>query len=161
MATKILALLLFFASMVSYAQKKETNLKVYTFSEVDSLSQQKPKPIAVFIYTDWCKICYGMKKTTFKNKKVIQLLNDHFYFVTLNGEEKKDITFLGKTFVYKPTGTNTGIHELANELAAIQKRMSYPTTTFLNSKFAIQLQINGLYSAKKMEEILSKLSKEQ
>lgn len=159
MNTKILVLLALFVGTVSNAQE-ETGLKVYTFSEVDSLSQQKPKPIAVFIYTDWCKICYGMKKTTFKNKKVIQLLNDHFYFITLNGEEKKDLTFLGKTFVYKPTGTNTGVHELANELAAIQKRISYPTTTFLNSKFVIQLQINGLYSAKKMEKILSKLSKE-
>ena len=159
MNTKILVLFALFVSIVSYTQE-ETGLKVYTFSEVDSLSQQKPKPIAVFIYTDWCKICYGMKKTTFKNKKVIQLLNDHFYFITLNGEEKKDLTFLGKTFVYKPTGTNTGIHELANELAAIQKRISYPTTTFLNSKFVIQLQINGLYSAKKMEKILSELSKE-
>jgi thioredoxin-related protein len=159
MKTKILVLLALFVSILSNTQEK-TGLKVYTFSEVDSLSQQKPKPIAVFIYTDWCKICYGMKKTTFKNKKVIQLLNDHFYFITLNGEEKKDLTFLGKTFVYKPTGTNTGIHELANELAAIQKRISYPTTTFLNSKFVIQLQINGLYSAKKMEKILSKLSKE-
>ena len=159
MNTKILVLFALFVSIVSNAQE-ETGLKVYTFSEVDSLSQQKPKPIAVFIYTDWCKICYGMKKTTFKNKKVIQLLNDHFYFITLNGEEKKDLTFLGKTFVYKPTGTNTGIHELANELAAIQKRISYPTTTFLNSKFIIQLQINGLYSAKKMEKILSELSKE-
>jgi thioredoxin-related protein len=159
MNTKILVLLALFAGIVSNAQE-EIGLKVYTFSEIDSLSQQKPKPIAVFIYTDWCKICYGMKKTTFKNKKVIQLLNDHFYFITLNGEEKKDLTFLGKTFVYKPTGTNTGIHELAHELAAIQKRISYPTTTFLNSKFVIQLQINGLYSAKKMEKILSKLSKE-
>jgi thioredoxin-related protein len=97
-----------------------------------------------------------MKETTFKNKKIIQLLNDNFYFVKLNGEEKKDITFLGKTFVYKPTGTNTGVHELAKELAAIQKRISYPTTTFLNSKFVIQLQINGLCTAKKMEEILSR-----
>ena len=155
MNTKILVLLALFVSIVSNAQE-QTGLKVYTFSEVDSLSQQRPKPIAVFIYTDWCKICYGMKETTFKNKKVIELLNDHFYFITLNGEEKKDITFLGKTFVYKPTGTNTGVHELAKELAAIQKRISYPTTTFLNSKFVIQLQINGLYTAKKMEEILSR-----
>jgi thioredoxin-related protein len=158
MRTKILVLFTLFVSIASYTQE-ETGLKVYTFSEIDSLSKQRPKPIAVFIYTDWCKICYGMKETTFKNKKVIQLLNDNFYFVKLNGEEKKDITVLGKTFVYKPTGTNTGVHELTKELATTQKRISYPTTTFLNSKFVIQLQINGVYSAKKMEEILSRLSK--
>ena len=34
-----------------------------------------------------------MKKTTFKNKKVIQLLNKKFYFIKLNAEEKPDITY--------------------------------------------------------------------
>jgi len=157
MIKKIFTLFLFLGSFATLPQAEETKLKVYTFSEVDKLHPQKPKPIVVFIYTDWCKICYGMKKTTFKNKKVIQLLNDNFYFITLNGEEKKEITFLGKTFVYKPTGSNTGVHELANELAAIKKRISYPTTTVLNSKFVIELQISGLYNAKKMETILSSL----
>ena len=41
----------------------------------------------------------------------MQLLNENFYFVKLNREEKKDIHFLGKKFIYKPTGTNTGIHK--------------------------------------------------
>jgi thioredoxin-related protein len=99
-----------------------------------------------------------MKKTTFKNKEVIQLLNNNFYFVRLDGEEKKDIIFLGKTFVYKPSGANTGVHELADELASINKRISYPTTTILNSKFEIELQINGFSNAKEMKKILSRLS---
>ena len=43
-----------------------------------------------------------MKKIIFKNEKAIRLLNDHFYFIKLNGEEKKDISFLGKTFNYMP-----------------------------------------------------------
>ncbi|HCY98200.1 MAG TPA: thioredoxin family protein, partial [Polaribacter sp.] len=89
--------------------------------EAEKLQQEKAKPILIFIYTDWCKICHGMKRTTFKNKKVISLLNEKFYFIQLNGEEKKAISFLGKTFRYKPTGTTTGSHQLANELGAINK----------------------------------------
>jgi thioredoxin-related protein len=155
MIRKILSIFIFIGGFATFSQ---TELKIYTFSELEKLQQQKPKPVAIFIYTDWCKICFGMKKTTFKNKKVIQLLNNNFYFVRLDGEEKKDIIFLDKTFVYKPTGSNTGVHELADELASINKRISYPTTTILNSKFEIELQINGLYNAKEMEKILSKLS---
>ena len=155
MIRKILSIFICVGGFATYSQ---TELKMYTFSEVEKLQQQKPKPVAIFIYTDWCKICFGMKKTTFKNKEVIQLLNNNFYFVRLDGEEKKDIIFLDKTFVYKPTGSNTGVHELADELASINKRISYPTTTILNSKFEIELQINGLYNAKEMEKILSKLS---
>lgn len=156
MAKKILYIFIFFGSLATLSQTKETDLKVYTFSEVEKLHKQKPKPIVVFIYADWCNICHGMKKTTFKNRKVIQLLNDNFYFVTLNGEEKIAITFLNKTFVYKPTGTNTGIHELANELASKKGRITYPTTTVLSSKFDIHLQEVGFLNNKKMERILNK-----
>ena len=136
------------------SQEKKEVLKVFTFEEVEKLHQKNPKPIVVFVYTDWCKICHGMKKNTFKNEEVIRLLNDKFYFIKLNAESKKDIVFLEKTFVYRPTGKNTGVHELANELASIKKRIAYPTTTILNSKFEIDLQLDGYVNSKKMKKIL-------
>jgi thioredoxin-related protein len=156
MIKKILLLLIFLGSLAAFSQNKKASLKVHTFSEMEELQQQKSKPILVFIYSDWCKICHGMQKTTLKNNEVIQLLNENFYFVKLNGEEKKDIHFLVKTFVYKPTGTNTGIHELANELASKKKRIAYPTTTILNSEFVIDEQLTGFYNSKKMTTILNK-----
>ena len=91
-----------------------------------------------------------MKRTTFKNKKVIQLLNEKFYFVQLNGEEKKTITFLGKKFKFNPTGTTTGTHQLAYELGAINKIISYPTTIILNEKFEIDFQLSSFLNSKKM-----------
>jgi thioredoxin-related protein len=156
---KALFLFIFFESLTIFSQSEKVSLKVYSFSEVEKLQLQNPKPIVVFIYTDWCKICHGMKKTTFNNNEVITLLNDTFYFVKLNGEEKNDIPFLGKTFVYKPTGANTGIHELANELAAKKGRIAYPTTTILNSKFEIDLQLGGYLKSEKMIAILNKSKK--
>ena len=142
---------------MSFSQEEKPILKVFTFSEVEKIYRQNPKPIVVFISTDWCKICHGMKTTSLKNKEVIKLLNKKFYFIKLNGEEKEDITFLEKTFVYKPTGTNTGVHELANELAAdVKKRIAYPTTTILNSNFEIDAQFIGFYNSKKLKRILTK-----
>lgn len=95
---KNLFLFIFFGCLTFNAQESERKevLNIFTFEEAEKLLQQKSKPILVFLYTDWCKICHGMKKTTFKNKKVIQLLNEKFYFIMLNGEEKRDITFFGK-----------------------------------------------------------------
>ncbi len=135
------------------------NLQIFTFPEVEKLQQQIPKPIVVFIYTDWCKICYGMKKKTFKNKGIISVLNDHFYFVNLNAEDNNNITFLGKTFVYKPSGTESGMHELAKELGSINGQISYPTTTILNSGFEINVQVNGYINSNKMSAILKKYLK--
>ncbi len=151
---KIILAIILFGSFTTYSQLKKNTLKTFTFEEVEKLHQQKPKPIVVFLHTDWCKFCFGMNKTTFKNNKVIKLLNDNFYFVKFNGEEKKDITFLGKIFTYKPTGTNTGIHQLANELGSKNGRITYPTTIILNSKFEINLQLSGYLNSKDFIRIL-------
>ena len=154
---KLLFIFIFYGCFTIYAQERKGKevLNIFTFEEVEELHQQIPKPILIFLYTDWCKICFGMKKTTFKNKKVIQLINEKFYFILLNGEEKKTIPFLGKKFNHKPTGTTTGIHELAYELGAINKIISYPSTTILNTKFEIDLQLSGFLNRKKMIAILT------
>ena len=150
---KIIILILFIANLATFSQSVKSELRVFSFEEVEQLHQQKP--IVVFTYTDWCKICFGMKKNTFQNDEIIKLLNDKFYFINLNGEEKKEITFLGKTFVYKPSGNKTGTHELAIELAAIKGRISYPTTTILNSNFEIEAQIDGYLNSKKFYKFIN------
>ena len=149
-STKIILLLSFLLGCVTIQSQEKEILKVYSFEEVEKIHEQKPKPIVVFLYTDWCKICFGMKKNTFEDSKVINLLNNSFYFINLNGEEKKDITFLGKTFVYKPSGNKTGTHELAKALGSINKKISYPTTIILNKKFEINIQLDSYINVKKM-----------
>jgi len=152
---KIIILIIFLGNFAVFSQSENSELNVFSFEEVEQLHQQKPKPIVVYIYTDWCKICFGMKKNAFLNDEIIKLLNDKFYFINLNGEEKKDITFLGKTFVYKPSGNKTGTHELAKELASIKGRFSYPTTTILNSNFEIEAQIDGYLNSKKFYKLIN------
>ena len=151
---KNILIFLLVSCFTTKAQLKELKLNTYTFPEIEQLQRQKPKPIVVFIYTNWCKICFGMKKTTFNNKEIINLLNNHFYFVKLDGEDKNDIKLLNKEFSYKPTGSKTGIHELAKELAYIDGKVSFPTTTFLNSNFEIEAQLDSYIASKKMKLIL-------
>jgi thioredoxin-related protein len=155
---KNLFLFIFFGCFTICAQinKEKEVLKILSFEKAEKLHQQKPKPIVVFLYTDWCEVCFGMKKNTFKNDKVIHLLNDKFYFLKLNAEHQEDISFLGKTFVYKPSGNKTGINELAKELASIDGKISYPTTIILNSNLEIDLQIGSYINSKNMHEILMK-----
>ena len=156
MKNRFIIFVFFFGYLNLYSQKENIALKIYTFSETEKLLQQSPKPVVVFIHTDWCKICFAMKQKTFKNEEVIPILNNDFYFIMLNGEEKKNITFFNKTFVYKPTGINTGTHELAKELAYVHGRISYPTTVILNSKKQIDIQIDNYITSKKMKKILNK-----
>jgi hypothetical protein len=98
-----------------------------------------------------------MQNTTFKNDKIIHILNSEFYFIELNAEEKRDITFGNHTFKYKPTGTNTGSHELANQLAVIDNEVTYPALCFLNFDNEIIFQYNQFITAKDLQIILTRL----
>lgn len=156
MKNSFIIFVFFFGYLNLYSQNEDVDLKTYTFSEIEKLQEHNPKPIVVFVHTDWCEICFGMKQKTFKNKEIIGILNNDFYFIMLNGEEKKNITFLNKTFVYKPIGNKTGTHELVQELAYIDGKISYPTTIILNPKYEIDIQIDHYINSKRMKKLLHK-----
>lgn len=149
---KFLIIAFLFFTFSGFGQIKE-----YSFSEVENLNKTNPKPTLVFIHTSWCKYCKMMEKATFKNQEVIDFLNENFYFVSLDAEEKSDIVFLNNTFKFKPTGNNTGIHELATELATIENEVVYPTITVLGTDYSILFQKHSLTTAKELLIILQKL----
>lgn len=113
MLKAVINILLFISITSSFSQEGVVLPNTYTFEKIERLQKIEERPIVVFIYTDWCKYCFAMKKNTFTNNKIIEKLNTSFYFIMLDAEYKKDIIFYDHTFRYKPTGLNTGIHELA------------------------------------------------
>ncbi|WP_231374035.1 thioredoxin family protein [Aureivirga marina] len=131
-----------------------SQIKTTTFEQIDSIQKTNPRNIIVFIHTDWCKYCQSMKQTTFKNKKVAQKLNNHFWFIDFNAEEKRDIEFVGHTFKFKPTGRKTGIHELAEQLGTINGKIAYPTLCILNEKYEIIFQYNQFLSEEDLLKVL-------
>ncbi|UFH36322.1 thioredoxin family protein [Flavobacterium acetivorans] len=145
-------LLLLWAIPSSFAQ-----LKTHSFEEVEQLSKENPKPIVVFTHTNWCKYCKIMENSTFKNPTIIKVLNEHYYFVPFDAETKSDIIFNNHRFQFKPTGTNTGIHELATALATIDNHVAYPSLTILESDNSILFQQASFISAKALMTILDKL----
>lgn len=152
MKKRIFIVLIFFWAIPSgFAQ-----LKTHTFEEAEQLSKENPKPIIVFIHTNWCKYCKLMENSTFKNPEIISILNDSFYFVALDAETKTDIIFENHTFKFQPTGQNTGIHELATALATLNNQLSYPTITILDKKNTILFQKQSYLKAKELISILEK-----
>ncbi|ESU21907.1 hypothetical protein FCR2A7T_03680 [Flavobacterium cauense R2A-7] len=137
-----------------FAFTLSAQLKNHTLAEAEKLEQQDPKPVFVFIHTSWCKYCKMMENSTFKNPEVIQLLNDNFYFVSLDAENKAPITFKNHIFKYKPKGKNTGIHELAEALGTVDGSITYPTFSILDKNNTILLQISEYTDAKTMIPLL-------
>lgn len=139
-------------SIISIAQ-----INTLQFEQIDSLQKNEKKNIVIFLHTDWCKYCQTMQNTTFKNDSIIRQLNHYFYFIDLNAEEKRNITFWGHIFKYKPTGTNTGIHELSEQLSTVDNKISYPTLCFLNSDYEIIFQYNQYINSTDLLNILAQL----
>lgn len=131
-----------------------SQLRTYQFEDLDSLQKVEQKNVLIFIHTDWCKYCQMMKSSTLKAKEVIDKMNKDYYFVSHDGEEKRDIFVGGKVFSYIPSGINTGIHQLTKEIATVDKNISYPTICIINHQKDIIFQHNAYLGIKEFMTIL-------
>jgi thioredoxin-related protein len=126
-------------------------VKPVTFEELEIA---EPRPVLVMIMTIWCKYCHAMKNNIVKNKEVSDLINNTYHLLFLDAEERSDIVFKGKVFKYRPSGSNTGIHELALDLGMIRVQISYPTLTILDEKKNIIFQKNAYLKPKELLYLL-------
>ncbi|MBM3401476.1 MAG: thioredoxin family protein [Bacteroidetes bacterium] len=127
--------------------------RIVKFAEIKPLQDKIAKPVLVLIMTDWCKYCHAMKNTLTRDNSVLALLDEKFYTVFLNAEDKIDIFFAGRNFKNKG-----GIHELASELGTIKGQLSYPTLTVLNSRNEIIYQHDGFLSPRAILYTLKKIA---
>ncbi len=134
------AIVVILACMLLETRVSVAQTKTYQFEQLDSLQKIERRNVLVFIHTDWCKYCQIMQNTSFKNGSISKILNEKFYFIKLNAEDKRSIVCNGLTFKYKPTGVNTGINELAEQLGTVDNKLVYPTLCFLNADNEIIFQ---------------------
>lgn len=122
-----------------------------TLQEAIQKSKTAKRPIFIDVYTDWCGWCKVMDKNTFSDPKVAAILNEKFYAVKFDGEQKEDVQFDGKTFKYVASGSR-GYHELA--AALLNNNLSYPTVVFLNEEFAMIQPLAGYLKPEEFHPIV-------
>src|SRR5688572_6602082 len=138
----ILMILLLYSGLCPQVRGQEVS-----FDDLARLQQQEQRLVLVFIHTSWCRYCGAMNNSLQQNRQIRDLLSREFYLVLLNGEEKNKIRYAGRVFHFKPTGANTGTHELAAELGTVNGQISYPFICFLNAKNEIVYQQAGFLDA--------------
>lgn len=117
-------------------------------------TQKASKPVVLFLHTDWCNYCKAMQKTTFNNHEVKKLLTEDYYFAKLDAAEKQPIYFGSEFYEYKPTGVDSGYHELAAKLAEQEGEAGYPTLLILTSDLKVIFRYNGFLKASELAELL-------
>ncbi|MBO9694357.1 thioredoxin fold domain-containing protein [Chryseobacterium sp.] len=135
-----------------------SQMKTGTFSDLEVLQKVNPKPVVIHLYTDWCAVC---KIETFrlnKDKELVNIMNEHFYFINFEVEKTKDrIHFQNQEFEYLQNG-NSGIHKLALALSKNKNQPVYPLWVFLDKHQNLVYYQEGQMTPEKMKEKLLEIS---
>jgi len=128
---KIVGFILLLVFVQQYAKAQEKAITWHSFEEVIGKTAENPKMILVDVYTDWCGWCKKMDKSTFTDPKVIEYVNENFYAVKLNAEDrKKKFEFRGKEY--------TG-----EMMARAMKVRSYPNFVIMDASMENITQLPG------------------
>ncbi len=131
---------------------KKSLVKWYTWEEAIAANKKNKKKIFVDIYTDWCGWCKRMDATTFSDPKIAKHMNDNFYCIKLDAEQKENIQYAGHTYKYIANYGRKGVHELAFTL--LDGRMSYPQYVFMDEN---EGKLNIVKGYKKVPEFTQEL----
>ena len=145
-----LALLL---SIDSYAQE----LISRKVEDLPVLQAEEERPVIIFLTAEWCTYCERIKETSLKQKEIIAILNEDFYYVEFDIEQKNTITIGEQEFVFVPSGVDTGIHQFAEAIGTVDGVVSTPTFVVLNAQWEIVYQYNGFMNQQEIREFLNEL----
>ena len=123
-----------------------------TWEQAFEKSQQQKKKILVDVYTDWCGWCKRMDKATFQKHHIAKYVNENFYAVKFNAEQKEDISFNGKTYKFVKNGRR-GYNQLAAEIT--RGRLSFPTIVFMDENLNVIQPVPGYKDADQFEQIIT------
>lgn len=135
----------------SYSEASESPVTWMTFEEAVERSKTEKRKIFIDVYTDWCGWCKVMDKNTFSEPMIAKILNEEFYPVKFDAEQKEDIVFNGTTFKFVPSG-NKGYHQLA--AALLNNQLAYPTVVFLDEEFRMIQPLQGYQKAPEFHKII-------
>lgn len=136
--------------LLSFAEDK--GVQWLDIQEAEALQVSNPKPLFVYVYTDWCSWCVRMERETYSHPVIIDYLNTHFHPVKFNAESGEDIVFRGETYSNPNPGGRRSAHSLA--AAMLQGRMGYPTVVLFDEEINLLTPLPGFRNAQQMEAVL-------
>jgi thioredoxin-related protein len=131
----------------------------YTVEKAAELNAKKHKKIMMDVYTSWCSWCKKMDAETFRDPEVVAYMNENFYAVKLNAEEKAPIKFEGKVYLNPSPDKYRSVHEFAAMI--LQGQMSYPSYAFLDGHNKPVTNLPGYHKAPEFLKVLKYIAEDQ
>lgn len=145
--------------LFSIAVTSAQEIKWMTMNEALEAQKKQPKKILMDAYTTWCGPCKLMDEKTFKNKDVVNYVNQHFYAVKFNAEGTEEVMYQDFNYTnpnYDPNrkGRNSQ-HFFANAL----KINGYPSLVFFDEESNVIAPIMGYRTPEQLEIFLKMIAK--
>jgi thioredoxin-related protein len=151
------AILILSISLICFNLNSQENKSIQwlKFKELEAAMNEKPKPVFINFYTDWCVYCKKMDRQVFTNPAVIELINQNYYAVRFNAESDDEVTFMDKIYINDQIGKKRNpIHQIAQLLALRDGQFVAPTMVILDKDFKILSRYFQYLSSKKILESL-------
>jgi thioredoxin-related protein len=152
LAIFLITLFVVLRTETAVAKVKPPKITWLTIEQAYALHQTQPRKILIDVYTDWCGWCKVMDRETYTDSRVIEYINEHYYPVKFNAEQREDVVLGGQKFVFMPQG-NGGVHQFAASI--LNNNLRYPSTVFLDDTFNIIQPLPGYLKAKEFHEIIT------
>lgn len=123
-----------------------------SWEEVQQKMEKEPRKVFIDIYTDWCGWCKVMDRNTFQQDHIARYLNENFYCIKFNAEQKEAVELNGKTYKFVDNGRR-GYHQLAAFLT--NGNLSYPTFAFMDKNLEVIQPISGYQEPDVFERIMT------
>ena len=157
-ALVVAALIFSLAPQKATKLESEASIEWLSWEQAIEKMADEPKKVFIDVYTDWCGWCKRMDASTFVDPAVVAVMNEHFYAVKLDAEQKENIVYDNHTFTYRSDYGRRGVHELA--FALLDGKMSYPSFVYLDES-ASRISISpGYKDAQTMDVELRYIGKD-
>ena len=144
----ILFVILFIPSVLLAQESKKTSINWLTLSNAEILAKKSGKNMLLFFYRENCDFCEKMKNQTLNDPEVINLINNNFFPVMLNGKSKKPIIYNGIEYTNEKSEPEDlpYFHDLFKKLVDLRNDNYYwPTIVIVNGKHKKIIQGSGFW----------------